>query len=85
MVLYIIIVVVVVVVGAVLFLTMRNRLKVESVNFDNEINDIASAFEKDFEKCYVSGSDERLFIDRFTPVFNDACSLKHRGYYNSSS
>ena len=57
--LYIIIVVVVVVVGVALFLTMRNRLKVESVNFDNEIKDIASAFEKDFEKCYVSGSDER--------------------------
>ncbi|MBP5426027.1 MAG: UvrD-helicase domain-containing protein [Prevotella sp.] len=78
MLLYIIIVVVIVIVGVVLFLTMRNRLMVESVNFDNEIEDIASAFEKAFEKCYVSGLDESLFIEQFTPVFHNASSLRHK-------
>ena len=80
MLLYIIIVVVIVIVGVVLFLTMRNRLMVESVNFDNEIEDIASAFEKAFEKCYVSGLDESLFIEQFSAqgemsVDKPPCSL----------
>lgn len=105
MTLYIVIAAVLVVLGIILFITMRNRLKTESDNFDYEISqsltipvrssydvayekanqqnecqfdDIESAIEKVFDGCYVSSSDEEHFIDQFTPVFNDAYTLKRK-------
>lgn len=105
MTLYIVIAAVLVVLGIILFITMRNRLKTESDNFDYEISqsltipvrsnydvacekanqqnefqfdNIENAIEKVFEGCYVSNSEEEHFIDQFTPVFNDAYSLKRK-------
>ena len=105
MTLYIILSAFLLVLGIILFLAMRNRLKIESDNFDYEISqsltipvrssydvayekanqqnecqfdDIESAIEKVFDGCYVSSSDEEHFIDQFTPVFNDAYTLKRK-------
>lgn len=101
----IIIVAVILFVGAIIFLTMRKRLKKESEGFDDEIaqtltlpvrssndmardsasqvnarqfDDIEGVLEGLFNDCYVSGSDEESFIDRFADVFNEAYSLRRR-------
>ena len=52
----------------------------EKANQQNEcqFDDIESALEKVFDGCYVSSSDEEHFVDQFTPVFNDAYSLKRK-------
>lgn len=52
----------------------------EKANQQNEcqFDDIESAIEKLFDGCYVSSSDEEHFIDQFTPVFNDAYTLKRK-------
>ena len=52
----------------------------EKANQQNEcqFDDIESAIEKVFDGCYVSSSDEEHFIDQFTPVFNDAYTLKRK-------
>ena len=52
----------------------------EKANQQNEcqFDDIESAIEKVFEGCYVSNSEEEHFIDQFTPVFNEAYSLKRK-------
>ena len=52
----------------------------EKANQQNEcqFDDIESAIEKVFDGCYVSSSDEEHVIDQFTPVFNDAYTLKRK-------
>ena len=52
----------------------------EKANQQNEcqFDDIESAIEKVFDGCYVSSSDAEHFIDQFTPVFNDAYTLKRK-------
>lgn len=43
-----------------------------------QFDDIEDALEGLFDNCYVSGSDEESFTDRFAAVFNDAYSLRRR-------
>ena len=43
-----------------------------------QFDDIEDALKGVFDNCYVSGSDEKSFTDRFTPVFNEAYSLRRR-------
>lgn len=55
-------------------------LAYEKANQQNEceFDDIESALEIIFDGCYVASSDEEHFIDQFSPLFNDAYSLKRK-------
>ena len=52
----------------------------DNANMQNnqQFDDIEGALNVIFDDCYVSGSDEEYFTDRFTSVFNEACSLRRK-------
>lgn len=52
----------------------------DSLNQENfrQFEDIETALNGIYQECFVSGTDETAFVERFTNAFNEACSLKRR-------